>query len=72
MVNVDLGRQGRFVFNVKSFLALYYGHASYAYPKYTRGVFYVRREADLMKTAKVNASIMYIFGNIELLPIHAT
>ena len=38
----------------------------------TRGVFYVRREVNLMKTAKVNAYIMYIFGNIELLSIHAT
>ena len=25
-----------------------------------------------MKTAKVNAYIMHIFGNIELLSIHAT
>ena len=39
---------------------------------YTRGVFYVRREVDLMKTAKVNAYIMHIFGKIELLSIHAT
>ena len=38
----------------------------------TRDVFYVRREVDLMKTAKVNAYIMYIFGKIELLSIHAT
>ena len=38
----------------------------------TRGVFYVRREVDLMKTAKVNAYIMHIFGKIELLSIHAT
>ena len=28
--------------------------------------FYVRREIDLMKTAKVNAYIMHIFGKIEL------
>ena len=41
------------------------------YP-YTRDVFYVRREVDLMKTAKVNAYIMHIFGKIELLSIHAT
>ena len=34
--------------------------------------FYVRREVDLMKTAKVNAYIMHIFGKIELLSIHAT
>ena len=35
--------------------------------------FYVRsREVDLMETAKVNANIMYIFGKIELLSIHAT
>ena len=38
---------------------------------YTRDVFYVRREGDLMKTAKVNAYIMHIFGKIELLCIHA-
>ena len=38
----------------------------------TRDVFYVRREVDLMKTAKVNAYIMNIFGKIELLSIHAT
>ena len=34
--------------------------------------FYVRREVDVMKTAKVNAYIMHIFGKIELLSIHAT
>ena len=39
---------------------------------YTRDVFYVRREVDLMKTAKVNAYIMHIFGKIELLSVHAT
>ena len=39
--------------------------------KSTRDVFYVRREVDLMKTAKVNAYIMHIFGKIELLSIHA-
>ena len=39
---------------------------------YTRVIFYVRREVDLMKTAKVNAYIMHIFGKIELLSIHAT
>ena len=38
----------------------------------TRDVFYVRREVDLMKTAKVNAYIMHIFGKIELLSIQAT
>ena len=38
----------------------------------TRDVFYVRREVDLMKTAKVNAYIMHIFGKIELLSIHTT
>ena len=32
----------------------------------TRDVFYVRRKVDLMKTAKVNAYIMHIFGKIEL------
>ena len=39
---------------------------------YTRDVFYVRREVDLMKTAKVNAYIMHIFEKIELLSIYAT
>ena len=39
---------------------------------YTRDVLYVRREVGLMKTAKVNAYIMHIFGKIELLSIHAT
>ena len=34
--------------------------------------FYIRRKVDLMKTAKVNAYIMHIFGKIELLSIHAT
>ena len=38
----------------------------------TRVIFYVRREVDLVKTAKVNAYIMHIFGKIELLSIHAT
>ena len=38
----------------------------------TRDVFYVRREVDCMKTAKVNAYIMHTFGKIELLSIHAT
>ena len=37
----------------------------------TRDVFYVRREVDLMKTAKLNAYIMHIFGKIELLSIYA-
>ena len=40
--------------------------------RYTRDVFYVRRKVDLMKTAKVNAYIMHIFGKIELLSIHAS
>ena len=39
---------------------------------HTRDVFYVRREVDLMKKAKVNAYIMHIFGKIELLSIYAT
>ena len=39
---------------------------------FTRDVFYVRREVGFMKTAKVNAYIMHIFGKIELLSIHAT
>ena len=38
----------------------------------TSDVFYVRREVDLMKTAKLNAYIMHTFGKIELLSIHAT
>ena len=37
-----------------------------------RDVFYVRRVVDLMKTTKVNANIMYIFGKIEFLSIHTT
>ena len=53
---------------------------SESHPKYfsqtntrcTRDVFYVCRVVDLMKTAKVNAYIMYIFGKIELLSVHAT
>ena len=40
--------------------------------KNTRVIFYVRREVDFMKTAKVNAYIMHTFGKIELLSIHAT
>ena len=40
--------------------------------QYTRDVFYVRREVDVMKTAKANAYIIHIFGKIELLSIHAT
>ena len=39
---------------------------------FTRDVFYVRREVDLMQTAKVNAYFMHIFGKIELLSIHET
>ena len=49
--------------------------ATFTVPKKSynpRDVFYVRREVDLMKTAKVNAYIMHIFGKIELLSIHAT
>ena len=38
----------------------------------TRDVFYVRIEVDFMKTAKVNAYIMHIFEQIELLSKHAT
>ena len=38
----------------------------------TRVIFYVRREVNLKKTAKVNAYIMHIFGKIELLSVHAT
>ena len=40
--------------------------------EYEGRFFYVRRKVDLMKTAKVNANIMHIFGKIELLSIHAT
>ena len=36
-----------------------------------KGRFYVRRMVDLMKTAKVNAYILQIFGKIELSSIHA-
>ena len=39
---------------------------------YEGRLIYVRRVVDLMKTAKVNAYIMYIFGKIELLHIRAT
>ena len=39
--------------------------------EHTRDVFYVRREVNLIKTAKVNAYIMHIFGKIELFSIHA-
>ena len=42
-----------------------------AFHQSTRDVLYVRRVVDLMKTAKVNAYIMYIFGKNELLSIHA-
>ena len=38
----------------------------------TRVIFNVSRKVDLMKTAKVNAYIMHIFGKIELLSIHTT
>ena len=38
----------------------------------TRDIFYVCRDVDLMKTAKVNAYNIHIFGKIELLSIHAT
>ena len=34
--------------------------------------FYIRIVVDLMKTAKVNAYNMHIFGKIELLSVHAT
>ena len=36
------------------------------YNSCTWDVFYVRREVDLMKTAKVNVYIMHMFGMIEL------
>ena len=42
------------------------------YISVTKDAFYVRREVDLMKTAKVNAYIVHIFGKIELLSIYAT
>ena len=44
----------------------------FPFSTFTRDVFYVRREVDFLKTAKVNAYIMNIFGKIELLSIHAT
>ena len=40
--------------------------------KIYEGRFYVRREVDVIKTAKANAYIIHIFGKIELLSIHAT
>ena len=40
-------------------------------PKY-EGRLNVRREVDLMKTAKVNAYILHMFEKTELLSIHAT
>ena len=36
------------------------------------GRFYVRRVVDLMKTAKTNLYMTYIFGKFELLSILAT
>ena len=42
------------------------------YSKLNEARFNVRRGVDLMKTTKVNAYIMCIFGKIELLSIHAT
>ena len=44
----------------------------FTFDRFTRVIFYVRREVDLMKTANVNAYIMHIFGKIELLSMHAT
>ena len=38
----------------------------------TGDIFYVRREVDLMETAKVNAYIMHIYGKTELLSVHAS
>ena len=39
----------------------------FLYLSHIRGTFfYDRRKVDLMKTAKVNAYIMHIFGKIEL------
>ena len=43
-----------------------------SYSNYEGRFFYVRRMVYLMKTARVNAYTMYIFGKIELLSIHAT
>ena len=39
---------------------------------HTRDVIYDRIVVELMKKAKVNPRIMYIFGKIEFLSIHAT
>ena len=36
-----------------------------------KGRFQVRSVEELLKTAKVNSYIMYIFGKVELLSIHA-
>ena len=45
----------------------------FLYLSHIRGTFfYDRRKVDLMKTAKVNAYIMHIFGKIELSFKHAT
>ena len=48
------------------------GFAKIKLAEIKRDVFYVRRVVDLMKTTKVNANIMYIFGKIECLSIHTT
>ena len=48
-----------------------YLHCGIYYERMYEGRFYVRRVVDLIKTAKVNAHIMHIFGKIELLSIHA-
>ena len=70
-----------YTFNTCNYYILcHYRNTKYAYRVYgllcfqriTRDVFYVRREKDLIKTAKVNAYIMHIFGKIELLSMHAT
>ena len=57
--------------NVVVFCFLTIQNGGYQFLAY-EGRFYVHREVDLMKTAKVNAYIMDIFEKIELLSIHAT
>ena len=58
-------------------LCVYLLFCSFTFPRFIclcdhwKGRFDVRRVVDLMKTAKLSAYIMHIFGKIELLSIHA-
>ena len=63
---------GRVTYNFHSCTCPIIVYAIKKIREYEGRFFYVRREVDLMKTAKVNAYIMHIFGKIELLSIHAT